>query len=231
MTLSGIRFWIAGACALAALASCGGRYHIEGVVDAFGYEGRRLNLVEFHPEGSIIYDSCVVNGGRFQMSGRTDSIRLMFLCKGTDADVIIPFYLEKGRSRIEIHPTDKKVSGTRQNELFYTFFKRKIEIDNRYEDLSLRKMSLYRSGLNSKLIQSLQDSLCMTVNECEDMIVSFMEENYLEPAAVGVFMMLSTQESQEIPSLLRRILDAAPNEFLSQTPIKLYTERTHYKRN
>lgn len=230
MTVSGIKCWIAGACALIAFASCSGHYRIDGVVDAFGYEGRRLSLVEFHPEGSIVFDSCKVSRGRFQMCGHTDSVRLMFLCKGTDMDVIIPVYLERGHSRIEIHPTDKTVSGSRQNDLFYSFFKRKIEIDNRYEDLFQRRMSIYRSGLNSERIQSLQDSLFMTVNECEDMIFSFMEENYNEPAAVGVFMMLSTRDGQEIPHLLRRILDAAPEEFLLKAPIMHYTERMGYKR-
>ncbi len=230
MIVSGFKSWVAGACALLAFASCGGHYRIDGVVDAFGYEGRRLSLVEFHPEGSIVYDSCVVSRGRFQMKGHTDSVRLMFLCKGNERNVVIPIYLERGRSKIEIHPTDINVSGSRQNNLFFNFFKRKIEIDNRYEDLYQRKMSLSRSGLNSERIQSLQDSLCMTVNECEDMIVSFMKENYREPAAVGIFMMLSTQDSNEIPTLLRRILDAAPKEFLAKSPIKHYTERMGYTR-
>ena len=62
------------------------------------------------------------------------------------------------------------------------------------------------------------------------MICKFMSRNYDEPAAVGVFMMLSVAPTTEIPSLLKRILDAAPQEFLGNSYVKGYTERMNYAR-
>lgn len=211
-----------------ALASCTSQYKIDGVVETFGYEGRELSLVEFLPFRTTRIDSCRVNHGRFSMNGHADSTRLVFLCK--DGRPIIPVYNEKGHARIQILPTDMTVSGTRQNDLFYSFLKKKIEIDNRYEDMSQKRLSMSRMGIDSRRMELIQDSLRMIVDECEEMICSFMAENYNEPAAVGVFMMLSSAPSNDVPTLVKRILDAAPDDFLSQSYVNGYTDRMGYDR-
>ena len=71
----------------------------------------------------------------------------------------------------------------------------------------------------------------MIVDECEEMICEFMAENYDEPAAVGVFMMLSAGPSNGVPSLVKRILDAAPEDFLTQSYVNGYTDRMGYDRS
>jgi len=219
MTLAGI---------MLAMLSCTSQYKIDGVVETFGYEGRELSLVEFLPFRSTRIDSCRVNHGKFQMKGQVDTTRLVFLCK--DGHPIIPVYIEKGHAKIKILPTEMTVSGTRQNDLFYSFLKKKIEIDNRYEDMSQKRISMSRSGMDARRIELIQDSLRMIVDECEEMICSFMAENYNEPAAVGVFMMLSSGPSNGVPSLVKRILDAAPDDFLSQSYVNGYTDRMGYDR-
>lgn len=211
-----------------AMVSCTGTYRIDGVVDTFGYEGRELSLIEFLPYRTTKYDSCRVDHGRFQMKGKADSTRLVFLCK--DNHPIIPVYIEKGRAKVRILPTEMTVSGTRQNDLFYSFLQQKILYDNRFEDLSQRRMSMSRSGMDSRRMELIQDSLRMIVDECEDMICSFMADNYNEPAAVGVFMMLSAGPSNEVPLLVKRILDAAPDKFLSQSYVSGYVNRMGYVR-
>lgn len=211
-----------------AMVSCTSQYRIDGVVETFGYEGRELSLVEFLPFRSTIIDSCRVNHGKFQMKGQVDTTKLVFLCK--DGHPIIPVYIEKGHAKIKILPTEMTVSGTRQNDLFYSFLKKKIEIDNRYEDMSQKRISMSRLGMDSRRMELIQDSLRMIVDECEEMICSFMAENYNEPAAVGVFMMLSTGPSNGVPSLVKRILDAAPDDFLSQSYVNGYTDRMGYDR-
>lgn len=219
MTLAGL---------MLAMMSCTSQYKIDGVVETFGYEGRELSLVEFLPFRSTRIDSCRVNHGKFQMKGQVDTTRLVFLCK--DGHPIIPVYIEKGHAKIKILPTEMTVSGTRQNDLFYSFLKKKIEIDNRYEDMSQKRISMSRSGMDARRIELIQDSLRMIVDECEEMICSFMAENYNEPAAVGVFMMLSSGPSNGVPSLVKRILDAAPDDFLSQSYVNGYTDRMGYDR-
>ena len=220
MTLAGL---------MLALASCTGHYRIDGVVETLGYEGRELSLIEFLPYLTTKYDSCVVNHGRFQMTGKADTTRLVFLCK--DNRPIIPIYIEKGNAKVSLLPTEMTVSGTRQNDLFYSFLKKKIAYDNLYEDLSQRRFSMSRQGLDSRRMEIIQDSLRIVVDECEDMICSFMADNYDEPAAVGVFMMLSAGPTNEVSSLVRRILDAAPDEFMRQSYVNGYISRTGYARN
>ena len=220
MTLAGL---------MLALASCTGHYKIDGVVETLGYEGRELSLIEFLPYRTTKYDSCVVNHSRFQMTGKADTTRLVFLCK--DNRPIIPIYIEKGNAKVSLLPTEMTVSGTRQNDLFYSFLKKKIAYDNLYEDLSQRRFSMSRQGLDSRRMEIIQDSLRIVVDECEDMICSFMADNYDEPAAVGVFMMLSAGPTNEVSSLVRRILDAAPDEFMRQSYVNGYISRTGYARN
>lgn len=220
MTLAGLMF---------AFASCTSHYRIDGVVETLGYEGRELSLIEFLPYRTTKYDSCTVNHGRFQMSGKADTTRLVFLCK--DNRPIIPVYIEKGVAKVSLLPTEMTVSGTRQNDLFYSFLKQKIAYDNLYEDLSQKRAQMSRHGFDSRRMEVIQDSLRLVVDECEDMICSFMADNYDEPAAVGVFMMLSAGPSNEVPSLIRRILDAAPEDFLSQSYVHGYIGRMGYARN
>jgi hypothetical protein len=163
------------------------------------------------------------------MKGAADTTRLVFLCK--DNRPIIPIYIEKGNAKVSLLPTEMTVSGTRQNDLFYSFLKKKIAYDNLYEDLSQKRFSMSRHGYDPHRMELIQDSIRMVVDECEDMICSFMADNYDEPAAVGVFMMLSAGPTNEVSSLVRRILDAAPDEFMRQSYVNGYISRTGYARN
>ena len=217
MTLAGL---------MLAMVSCTSHYRIDGVVETLGYEGRELSLIEFLPNRITKYDSCLVNHGKFQMKGSVDTTRLVFLCK--DGRPIIPVYIEKGHATVRLLPTEMTVSGTRQNDLFYSFLKKKIEIDDRYEDMSQKRMTLARTSFDPRRMELIQDSLRMIVDECEEMICEFMAENYDQPAAVGVFMMLSAGPSNGVPSLIKRILDAAPEDFLTQSYVNGYTDRMGY---
>ena len=211
-----------------AMMSCTGHYKIDGVVETLGYEGRELSLIEFLPYRTTKIDSCMVRHGRFQMTGKADTTRLVFLCK--DNRPIIPVYIEKGNAKITLLPTEMTVSGTRQNDLFYSFLKQKIAYDNSYEDMSQRRISMSRQGLDARRMEIIQDSLRIIVDECEEMICDFMAMNYNEPAAVGVFMMLSAGPANDVPALIKRILDAAPDYFLEQSYVDGYTRRMGYNR-
>ena len=211
-----------------AMMSCTGHYKIDGVVETLGYEGRELSLIEFLPYRTTKVDSCIVRHGRFQMTGKADTTRLVFLCK--DNRPIIPVYIEKGNAKVTLLPTEMTVSGTRQNDLFYSFLKQKIAYDNSYEDMSQRRISMSRQGLDARRMEIIQDSLRIIVDECEEMICDFMALNYNEPAAVGVFMMLSAGPANDVPALIKRILDAAPDYFLEQSYVDGYTRRMGYNR-
>lgn len=211
-----------------AMMSCTGHYKIDGVVETLGYEGRELSLIEFLPYRTTKIDSCMVRHGRFQMTGKADTARLVFLCK--DNRPIIPVYIEKGHAKVTLLPTEMTVSGTRQNDLFYSFLKQKIAYDNSYEDMSQRRISMSRQGLDARRMEIIQDSLRIIVDECEEMICDFMALNYNEPAAMGVFMMLSAGPANDVPALIKRILDAAPDYFLEQSYVDGYTRRMGYNR-
>ena len=81
-----------------AMMSCTGHYKIDGVVETLGYEGRELSLIEFLPYRTTKVDSCIVRHGRFQMTGKADTTRLVFLCK--DNRPIIRFTLRREMPRL-----------------------------------------------------------------------------------------------------------------------------------
>lgn len=218
---------LVAASVLLAISSCSGHYRIDGIVETIGYEGRQLYLTELLPWKTTRLDSCKVENGRFRMKGCVDSIKLVFLCK--DEYPIVPVYMERGHATIRLTPTGNTVSGTRQNDLFFSFLRDKTACDNRYEEVSQKRFSREIQS-DAVSLQMIQDSLLSIVGDCEEMICKFMSRNYDEPAAVGVFMMLSVAPTTEIPSLLKRILDAAPQEFLGNSYVKGYTERMNYAR-
>lgn len=217
---------LAGTCLL--LAACSGRYRIDGTVDTIGYEGHVMSVMQFTESGKTVFDTCTVNHGKFQMKGSTDSTRFVVLCK--DGRPVVPMYLEKGKSKIDISRTEVSVSGTRQNDLFYSFLKKKNAIDNRYDELWQKRMSMVQSEVfGGNELDEIHDSLAMIVAECEDMIYGFVTSNYDQQASLGVFLMLCGHQNE--PSLLvRRILDGAPDFFLNNPSVAGYINRVGYTR-
>ncbi|MBQ0094549.1 MAG: DUF4369 domain-containing protein [Bacteroidetes bacterium] len=217
----------AGICLM--MAACSGRYRIEGTVDTIGYEGHMMKVMQFTESGAVTYDSCAVNHGKFLMKGRTDSTRFVVLCN--DGRPVIPMYLEKGRSHIAIQRTEVNVSGTRQNDLFYSFLKDKNAIDSRYDELWQKRMSMIRSDvMDSQELDEVHDSLTALVSECEDMIYRFVSSNYNEQVSIGVFLMLCGSPANEMSPLVRRILDSAPDSFINSPVITRYASRVGYTR-
>lgn len=210
------------------MTACKGHYSIQGTVDAFGYEGCSMFLVEYTANGVSIIDSCKVHHSAFRMDGSLDSVRFVMLCK--DNTPVLPMYLEKGKTSIVISPTEGYASGTRQNDLFYSFLKEKNRIDNRFDDMMQRQLQLVQADvIDSDELQGVRDSLSDIVRECEDLIASFILDNSKESVAVGVFSMLLGPADQMSP-LVRRILDSAPKSFFKNPTVADYAAKAGYRR-
>lgn len=211
------------------LASCH-HYSLEGTVSAYGYEGHSLSLVEFKQDGVVVHDSCVVNHGRFAMNGSVDSTRFVLLCK--DGEPVIPMYMEKGNINVNITCTEMTVSGTRQNDLFYSFLKEKNAIDSRYDEMQQKSIQLAQSGMvNRNEIKAVRDSIGIIISECENLIYGFVSSNYSEQAAIGVFSMLLFGAPNEVSPLINRILQTAPESFFAEPAVSEYVRRVGYSRH
>ena len=207
--------------------SCGSNYVIEGTVGAYGYEGQLLTVVEFTPYSSTTFDSCLVSHGKFNMKGKTDQTRLVFLCR--NGQPVLPLYLERGKTTVSIEPTDIQRGGTRQNELLNSFLISKKPLDNKYDDVWQKRVELMRSGrIDNERMSELQDSLRLIVTECEELIYNFISSNYREEAATGVFAMLTATSGRQISPLMRRVLDDAPEKFINSPIVQDYIGRTGY---
>lgn len=223
-----IRNAVVPVLAVLLVSSCKSEYSVEGSVDSFGYEGCSMSLVEFAMDGFNVIDSCRVLHSRFQMNGPVDSVRFVMLCK--DSIPVLPMYLEKGNTVIKISPTGMRVSGTRQNDLFYSFLDEKNDIDNRFDEMQQRRMQIMQSDvIDSEELQIVHDSLSTIIRECEDLITTFILSNTREQAAIGVFSMLLGQYDHMSP-LVRRILDSAPDSFFKNPTVAEYTAKVGYVR-
>ena len=193
-------------------------------------DGHSLSLVEFKQDGVVVHDSCVVNHGRFAMNGSVDSTRFVLLCK--DGEPVIPMYMEKGNINVNITCTEMTVSGTRQNDLFYSFLKEKNAIDSRYDEMQQKSIQLAQSGMvNRNEIKAVRDSIGIIISECENLIYGFVSSNYSEQAAIGVFSMLLFGAPNEVSPLINRILQTAPESFFAEPAVSEYVRRVGYSRH
>jgi len=202
-------------------SACRHTYHIDGEVEMYGYEGERLSLIAFDGRRFHTVDSCNVHHGVFTMEGHADSVILAVLYHNMRP--IMPVFIERGDIKVYMKDTELLAEGTRQNNLLYTFLKKKADYDNRFEDLMQRRTVFD--------MWSGDDSISSVVKETEDYIFSFVSHHYNEPAGLSVFsMMCNAQPHNELTPLLKRILDEAPKSFLDKNYVRYYISASGYTR-
>lgn len=210
--------------------SCVNKYKINGKVDLYGYEGFQLNLASYSDGEFTFIDSCEVYHGNFQMNGEIEDVTFAILCK--ENEPILPLYLEDGSISIEMKPTHYTVTGTEQNNLLYNFLTEKRTIDNRYEESVQKKMTLVSDGLFIKEeLESLDKTIENICLEMENLMYSFITENFHQKVSIGVFSMLCNSSEKEITPLIKRILDNAPSDFLNSPYVERYLQQVGYTPN
>lgn len=204
------------AAVLVSAVSCRHSYRLEGSVDLYGYDGESLYLVTHENDEFVAVDSCVVRHGRFRMGGTADSSVFAVLCH--DFNPILPLFIERGNMTVSIAPSKLNVNGTKLNNLLYEFLDRKNEIDNRFEDVLQRSQQV--SNIMDPAV-SFTDSLTSVVREAEDYIYGFVKKHYDDGLGVCVFLMMCNAAPQQEPSpLVKRIIENAPERFISNPKVR-----------
>lgn len=211
-----------------AVCSCRNGYVIDGVIDTFGNEGKTIQLVRFDKDGSHVMDSCVVNHGQFHMENLVDEPFYAMLRKDK---TMLPVIIEKGTIKVEVRPDNVNVSGTPQNEILYSFFREKEQIDRRFDEMNQIKKQLLRQKLVDKdNLDQVKDSMNVIINECENLIKGFLLQNWNGIAAQSVFVMVTYNLHGDLPAYLRKTLDEAPDEFLQKDYVMDLMQRVTYDR-
>ena len=219
------------ACLSAALAicSCQNRYRIEGTTSVYGHEGGTMQLVYFEDRTLHPLDSCVVNHGRFYMENRVDGPKYALIMK--DDKAVLPLIVEGGKTRIEISPDGATVSGTRQNEILYSFLNEKAVVDHRFDEMNQKKRQLAcQQPVDVEALSATRDSLRVIISEWEGLIMDFFRTNWDQNASLGVFMMLTYNLHDNLPPVIRKILDEAPEEFMQDPYVLDVTGRVNYSK-
>lgn len=213
------------------IVSCKQQYRINGKIEVYGFEGQKLNLIVYSNGEFNVVDSCVVYHGTFNMQGGVDDVSFALLCKGREP--ILPLYLEKGVIDVLLTPTQFVVRGTEQNNLMYSFLDSKRQVDNRYEEMIQKKISMIASvPQQDSELRIIEDSIEAICREMEELMFQFISDNYDKKVAVGVFSMLCTStECPQITPLIKRVLDNATKDFMQAPYVKRFISEVGYSRN
>lgn len=214
---------------LMAVCSCQSRYRIDGITEAYGHEGSTMYLVYFEKGVAHTIDSCIVNHGRFHMENTLEKPRYVLIWKNNQT--VLPLIIEDGNIEVKITPEDANVSGTPQNEILYSFLHEKEQVDRLYDEINQKRIQLIRQKpIDVEALNATRDSLSKVVVECESLVLDFFRTNWTEPAAQGVFMMLTWNLHDNVPRVIRNILDEAPEDFMQDSYVIEMVSRVGYEK-
>jgi hypothetical protein len=206
------------------MSSCTGEYAIEGSSSVSRLDGKML-FVKVPRDGRMInVDSAEVVHGIFKMNGKADSACLAALYM--DDESIMPFVIEKGNIAINISNARITVSGTPLNDRLYDFVAKKNSLDDKADELERSESRMIMDGVPEEQIQqTLATERGKLNDEMNDLLKSFITDNYRNPLGPGVFMMWCNNFPYPILTpVLQEIVDGAPEAFTNDPLVKEYIQ-------
>ena len=205
------------------LTSCASEYQIQGSSSVSRLDGKMLFVKVPQGERMMNVDSAEVVHGFFQMSGVIDSAMIASLYM--DEQNIMPLVVEKGNIQIQIDNGRFIVSGTPLNEKLYDFVDKKNSWDDRRYEVERMESRLIMDGMSlDEVEEEITKEREKLMKELDDLVKSFIQENYENVLGPGVFMMLcnNTFPYPVMTPLLEEIIDNAPDSFKNHDLIREY---------
>jgi hypothetical protein len=206
------------------MTSCTGQYAIEGSSSVSRLDGKML-FVKVPRDGKMIdVDSAEVVHGIFTMKGKADSSYLAALYM--DDESIMPLVIEKGKIAINISNARISVSGTPLNDKLYDFIAKKNSLDDKADELERSESRMIMDGVpETEIQQTLATERDKLSSEMNDLLKSFITENYKNPLGPGVFMMWCNNFPYPVMTpVIQEIVDAAPDTFTNDPLVKEYIQ-------
>lgn len=204
--------------------SCASEYKIQGNSSVSRLDGKML-FVKVPQDGEMMnLDSAEVVHGFFKMQGEIDSAMIASLYM--DEQSIMPLVMEKGSIQIQIENGRTVVSGTPLNEKLYEFVGKKNSLDDRAYEVERLESRMIMDG---KSIEEVEEEITREKDklskEMDDLIKTFIQDNYENVLGPGVFIMLCNGFPYPFMTpLIEEIVDAAPDSFRNNEMIKEYIE-------
>lgn len=175
---------------LALLASCGTTYSIQGTSDVSTLDGRMLYLKVYKDNDFTAVDSCDVVHGQFRFNGGIDSAQMATLFM--DENSLMPVVLESGEISITINNTQTSVSGTPLNEKLFDFMDSYNQLESQLYELPHKQSQAIMNGEDEATINAaLNAEAAKILKEEEDLVTTFISENFDNVLGPGVFFMMT----------------------------------------
>lgn len=209
---------------LLALVSCASEYQIEGSSSVARLDGKMLFVKV--PQGAemVSVDSAEVVHGFFQMQGEIDSAVIASLYM--DDQSIMPLVMEKGKIQIQIDNARIMVNGTPLNDKLYEFVGKKNSLDDRAYEVERLESRMIMDGKPMVEVEAtIRKERENLSREMDELVKSFIQENYENVLGPGVFLMLCNGFPYPlITPLVEELVDNAPESFQNHALVKGYME-------
>jgi len=209
---------------LLVFTSCASEYQIQGSSSVSRLDGKMLFVKV--PQGSEMMnvDSAEVVHGLFKMRGEIDTTMIASLYM--DDQSIMPLVMEKGNIEIQIDNARIWVKGTPLNERLYAFVSKKNALDDRAYEVERMESRMIMDGQTMDVIeQEINKEREKLSREMDELVKSFIQENYENVLGPGIFMMLCNGFPYPLMTpLIEEIVDEAPESFKNHELIKEYLD-------
>ena len=207
-----------------ALASCANQYNIQGTSNVSTLDGRMLYLKVLKNNELKNIDSCEVVHGQFSFNGTTDSVRMANIYM--DDESVMPVVLESGSINIKLDNTQQVISGTPLNDKLFKFMKKYEQLQNQNAELVHKHDQAIMDGKDMATVnQQLAAEAASIDQKLDDLVTSFITENFDNVLGPGIFMMMTSDyQYPELTPWIEDIMSKATDTFKNDPYVKEYME-------
>ena len=204
--------------------SCASEYQIQGSSSVSRLDGKMLFVKVPQGNDMMNVDSAEVVHGMFKMQGEIDTTMIASLYM--DDQSIMPLVMEKGSIEIQIDNGRIMVKGTPLNERLYDFVGKKSSLDDRAYEVERMESRMIMDGHPMDVVEmEINKEREKLTSEMNDLVKTFIQENYENVLGPGVFLMLCNGFPYPLLTpLMEEIVDKAPDSFKNHSLIKEYVE-------
>lgn len=215
-------------CAAAALASCSSSYNIQGTSDVQNLDGHMLYIRAVKGDDMKNIDSCDVVHGQFAFRGNIDTVKVGTLVINDEG--VMPVVLEEGDITIKFNTAKQTCTGTLLNDKLSDFIEKYNQITSQMADLSHQEAQAMMDGKDMNVVyKELQKKSVDLNKETEDLITSFIEQNF--DNVLGPFVFQMATSGMEVPmtnSWIEALMLKATDTFKNDRFIKEFMDAANH---
>ncbi len=209
---------------MAMLSSCN-QYRVEGKASTsrLDLDGRMMYIKYMDDtQNWHCVDSCEIVHGKFEMSGRVDSVVMATLFMGSYN--ILPLVIEKGTIKVMLDEWSLNVSGTELNDRLYKFLNDKKSIEQKADELSHKHSLMIMNGTLAQEAENMLNREGQILShEMDRLIIDFIVNNFDNVLGYEAFMMVvNSMPYPTITPEIQEIIDKAPAEFKEKSHVKAF---------